>query len=301
VMYRTEDDLVSVLRPLVLEGLEAGEAVFAAGVPRNVEALRSAIGAVSSGVHFADVRDWYVKPARTLGAYLSFIHEQLEQGHPAVRIIGEVVWPDHDDDLQRAWSHYESALNGALGDLPVRVTCTYDTEHLSPSRIEAARVTHPSLIEHGREWANDRYVPPQWMMADLRARLSLPPDHEERRFDPSDVVAPAAFVIEQARRAGLSEDDRSNAAAGVSEIVMNAATRASGPLLLATWTDDQGFICQIEDEDPTPLDPFAGFGPPLSEVPADWGLWLARHLSDLLEIGVGSRGTAVRLTMRLPT
>jgi hypothetical protein len=300
-MYRTEEDLVSVLGPLVLEGLEAGEAVFAAGAPANVVALRSAIGGASSLVHFADIGDWYVKPAWTLGAYLSFIHEQLDQGRPAVRIIGEVVWPDQDDALERAWIHYESALNAALGDLRVRVTCTYDTEHLSPSRIDAARVTHPSLIEHGRESANDRYVPPQLTMRDLRAPLVLPTHHDERRFDPSDVVGPATFAIDQARRARLSEDDQSNVAAAVSEIAMDAATRASGPLLVATWTKDTAFICQFEDESATPPDIFAGFGPPLPGTPGDWSLWLARHLSDLLEVGVGSRGTAVRLTIRPST
>lgn len=298
LMYRTEDDFVSALGPFVLEGVEGGEAVFAAGVPRNLEALRTAIGGAADEVLFVDVNDWYIKPARTLGAYLSFISGQLDEGRPAVRIFGEVVWLDRYLDLQREWIRYETSLNSILGDLPVWVMCTYDTERLNPSKIDAARATHPTVIEHGVESANDRYTSPEQMMVDLTTHMPIPLRHEERRFDAGDVVGPTAFVIDHARRAGLTEDARSNVAAAASEIVMGAAARASGPVLVAAWTDDEDFICQIEDENSTPPDPLAGYGPPLPNAADDWGLWLARHLSDLLEVGIGSRGTAVRLKMR---
>ena len=298
LMYRTEDAFASALAPFVLEGVEAGEAVFAAGVPRNLEALRAAIGGAADEVLFVDVHDWYVKPARTLGAYLSFISERLDEGRPAVRIFGEVVWPDRSLDLEREWIRYETSLNSILGDLPVRVMCTYDTERLTPSKIDAARATHPSVIEHGVGRANDLYTPPEQMMVDLTVQMPIPPRHEERRFDAGDVIGPTTFVIDHARRAGLPEDARSNVAAAASEIVMGVAARTSGSVLVAAWTDDEDFICQIEDENSTPPDPLAGYGPPLPNAPDDWGLWLARHLSDLLEVGIGSRGTAVRLKMR---
>ncbi len=298
LMYRTADDFASALGPFVREGVEAGEAVFAAGVPANLDALRSAIGGTADVVRFVDVKDWYIKPARTLGTYLSFITEQLEEGRPAVRIFGEVVWKDRDVDLQREWIRYETSLNVILGDLPVRVMCTYDAERLAASKIDAARATHPTVIEHGVESVNDRYTRPEQMMVDLTRRMPIPPRHEERRFDAGDAVGPTAFVIDRARRAGLTEDARSNVAAAASEVVMGAAARASGPVLVAAWTDEEDFICQIEDENSTPPDPLAGYGPPLPDAPDDWGLWLARHLSDLLEVGIGSRGTAVRLKMR---
>lgn len=298
LMYRTADDFASDLRPFVLEGVESGEAVFVAGVPGNLDALRSAAGAASNNVLFGDVRDWYVKPARTLGTYLSFIHEQLEEGRPAVRIVGEVVWPDRDVDLQREWIRYETSLNAVLADLPVSLMCTYNTERLTPPRIDAARATHPGVIEHGVMSASDRYMPPERMLGDLTVRMPIPTRHEERRFDVGDVVGPTAFVIDHSRRAGLTEDARSNIAAATSEIVMVAAAGGSGSVLVATWTDGGDFVCQIEDESTSVLDPLAGYGPPAPDTPDAWGLWLARQFSDLLEVGVGSQGTAVRMKMR---
>jgi hypothetical protein len=298
LMYRTEGSFASGLLPFVLEGVEAGEAVQVAGAPENLDALRSAIGVHSNEVLFVDVRDWYVKPARTLGAYLSFIQKQLEEGRPAVRIIGEVVWPERDMDLQREWIRYETAINMILEDLPVRLMCTYNSERLTPSRIDAARATHPSVIEQGAVSVNDHYVPPEQMLVDLTVRMLVPPHHEERRFDAGDAVGPTAFVIDHARRAGLTEDASSNVAAAASEIVMGAGARPSSPVLVAVWTDHGDFVCQIEGESSMPLDPLTGYGPPLPETSGGWGLWLARQLSDLLEVGIGSHGSAVRLKMR---
>ena len=298
--YRTEDEFVSDLVPFVLEGVESGEAVFAVGIPENVDALRSALGNASNEVLFGDAMDWYVKPAQTIGAYLWFINEQLAAGRHGVRIVGEVVWPDRYVDLQREWIRYEISLNSTLADLPVWTVCTYNIEHLAPSRIDAARATHPYVIEHGVVSASESYTSPDQMLVDQIVRMPLPTRDEGRRFDAGDIVGPIAWVIEHARRAGLTEDVQSNVAAAVSEIVEEATAHASGPVLVAAWIDEGGdFVCQIEDENSTPPDPLAGYRPPpLPDAPDDWGLWLARHLSDLLEVGIGSRGTAVRLKMR---
>jgi DcmR-like sensory protein/histidine kinase-like protein len=298
LMYRTEGSFASGLLQFVLEGVEAGEAVQVAGAPENLDSLRSSIGDASNEVLFVDVRDWYVKPARTLGAYLSLIQKQLEEGRPAVRIIGEVVWPERDMDLQREWIRYEAAINTILADLPVRLMCTYNSERLTPSRIDAARATHPSVIERGVVSASDTYTPPEQMLVELTVRMPLPARHEERRFDTGDAVT--AFVFDHARRAGLTEDASSNVAAAASEIVMAAGASASGPALVAVWTDHGDFVCQIEDESSMPLDPLTGYGPPRPEISAGWGWWLARQLSDLLEVGIGSHGSAVRLKMRGP-
>ncbi len=298
LMYRTEDAFVSSLLPFVRGGVETGEAVSVAATPANIDALRLALGSASNEVLFADIKDRYIKPAQTLGSYLSFIEQKLDEGRPGVRIVGEVVWRDREADLEREWIRYEASLNAILTDVPVRLMCTYDTERLTSSRIDAALVTHPSVIEDGAVSASDRYVAPERMLIDLRVSMPVPARHEERRFDAGDVVGPAAFLIDHARRAGLTDDARSNVSAAAIEIVMGFAARASGSLLVAAWTDDEDFICQIEDENPTLPDPLAGYGPPSPDVPDDWGLWLARHLSDLLEVGVGSQGTAVRLKMR---
>lgn len=298
LMYRTEDAFASSLAPFVREGIETGEAVTVAGAPANLDALRSILGTASDEVLFGDIKDRYVKPAQTLGTYLSFIEEKLDEGRPGVRIVGEVVWPDWDKDLQREWIRYETSLNAILADVPVRLMCTYDTNHLTAPRIDAARATHPSVIEHGVVSASERFLPPERMLIDLTVHLPVPARRVERSFAAGDVVGAAAFVIDHARRAGLTRDGQSDVAAAASEIVM-AASRGNDPVLMAAWTDEGGdFVCQIEGEDMSARDPLAGYGPPVPETPDGWGLWLARHLSDLLEVGIGSQGAAVRLKMR---
>jgi hypothetical protein len=44
----------------------------------------------------------------------------------------------------------------------------------------------------------------------------------------------------------------------------------------------------------------AGYRLPISTATSGWGLWLARRRSDLVEVGTGRDGTAVRLSMQRP-
>jgi len=297
LLYRTEDEFASAMSTFVLEGIASGDGVFVAAAPANLDALRSILGVIPSELHVVDAKDWYVKPAQTLGTFLSFIKDQLDEGRPAVRIIGEVVWPARDLQLRREWTRYESAINAVFAEFPVLVVCPYNTEHLTASTIVAARATHPRILEHGVISSSGRYRPPERLLPDLTVRMPLPTRHAERSFEEGDVVGPVAFVIDRAHRALLDADAESNAAAAASEIVMGAASRGRGPVIVATWTADREFVCQIEVETSVPADALAGYGPPLPEALDDWDLWLARQFSDLLEVGVGSRGTAVRLKM----
>ena len=223
MLFRGVDSFVSTLIPFVREGIEAGEGVFAAAATDNLDALRSELGTVPSGVDLVEAVDWYVKPAQTLGMYLSFVNEQLGGGRPGVRIIGEVLWPERGSELRREWIRYESALNAVFADLPVRLICPYDSGRLSPSTIAAARTTHPIVIEHGVTSASGPYSPPERLLRKLTERMPLPAHHDEDRFDPGDFVGPAAFVIDHARRAGLSRDRSLNVGAAAVEIVTSAA------------------------------------------------------------------------------
>src|ERR1700752_4817965 len=119
LMYRTGDAFVSSLLPFVREGVDTGEAISVAATPANVDALRQALGSASNDVLFGDIEDRYVKPAQTLGTYLSFIEQKLDEGRPGVRIVGEVVWRDREAALEREWIRYEASLNAILADVPV--------------------------------------------------------------------------------------------------------------------------------------------------------------------------------------
>jgi hypothetical protein len=52
-----------------------------------------------------------------------------------------------------------------------------------------------------------------------------------------------------------------------------------------------------EPQDGTEIAPWSGYGPPSSDDRDGWGPWLARHLTDTMEIGRGAAGPAVQLTV----
>jgi anti-sigma regulatory factor (Ser/Thr protein kinase) len=65
---------------------------------------------------------------------------------------------------------------------------------------------------------------------------------------------------------------------------------------VTAWDEHESFVCQIEDDGAGIVDLAAGYMPPTNGDDG-WGLWLARQLTDSLEVGRGPYGSAVRLTV----
>lgn len=308
LMYATREELVSGSVPFIDEGLRSGHRVLVIVHPANLEPLRSALGARADHVRFTSSEAWYVQPAEVIGRYLTFIHEQLAKGWPSIHIIGEVPWPAGDDRLEREWLRYESVLNAVLAGLPVRVVCPYDATRLPASVIDGARTTHPSIVVRGVETATGDYMAPERFLGDVTPVLAPPADRAGRRFRPRDVVSASSYIAGRARLAGLGEAATSNLVAASLEVLMDptvglrvdaAAAGVSDAISITTWTEDNRFVTQIEDEGGGNGDPSSGYGPPASGAASGWGAWIARHLTDTLEIATGPRGACVQLTERL--
>ena len=77
--------------PFVIDGLEAGQPVMAAVVPRRIDLLRDALGPAATAVQFVDMTDLGANPARIIPAWQDFIDAHAESGQP-VRGIGEPIW-----------------------------------------------------------------------------------------------------------------------------------------------------------------------------------------------------------------
>jgi len=281
LLYQTQDDYAATVVPFLLDGLETGQSVWVAAPAANLETLCAELGD-RPGLRLVDARDWYLRPARTLWAYLTFIDGQLAEGRSGVRLTGELHWPGGDQRLAREWLVYESMLDGMLAGLPVEVLCTYNQDLVPAPALQEVRAIHQGVA-----------VP--------RATVELPlPDRVgTARFEPLDVVGAVAHVEGHARRAGLAEADVQRLAAAVAEVLWDASERGPGTTAISTWEDGRDFCCQIESGTALTVDPWSGYLTPERAAAGGWGLWLARQRSDLLEIGARSGGLAVRLRARL--
>ena len=294
LLYTSADEFAALTVPFVADGLEKDESAAVVTSAENLEAFRMALDDPSPLVFLADGEDWYRNPAETVGRWVGFVEGQIAKGRSRVRGVGEIA-PLRSGRAVEQWLHYESILNTLLAPLPLSVLCAYNTEALPGSIIDDVRTSHPTVIEHGSASESESYLPPsgpptQPLALDGRHPLT---------HQPVDVADTCAYVEAESRRAGLAEWQVQQLLAAVGEVAHNAFVHGSAPVFVTAWGAHESFVCQIEDDGTGIVDLAAGYMPPTNGN-GGWGLWLARQMTDSLEVGRGPNGSAVRLTMQLP-
>jgi anti-sigma regulatory factor (Ser/Thr protein kinase) len=297
LLYDSEDEFVSVLRPFVEDGLTAGEPVITVASPSNLRALRESLGPTPPTAYFVESPEWYARPPDTMGRWVSFVEDALAAGKPGARIIGEVVWPA---DPAQHWEmkRFEAASTLAWESRPALVVCPYNTKALPDTVIEAALVTHPGVIEDGVGSLSAGHLPPEQMVRESLPVLSSPAEAFRLRVELGDVVGAGDFVQARARLAGVDERRVQELVAAAGEVVSNSFAHARTPVEVFVWSEERRLICQIQDEGPGVADPAVGYQPPFGED-RRFGLWLARQRSASIEVGSSARGAAVRLTAEI--
>jgi anti-sigma regulatory factor (Ser/Thr protein kinase) len=290
--YASPDEFASTTAPFVAEAVELGDSSIVVTSAENLEALRGSFDRLPPLLFLVDADDWYRNPAETTGRWMAFVEGQVARGRPRVRGVGEIVSLRRGRGVER-WLEYESVLNDLLTPLPLWVLCAYNTAVLPDSIIQSVRRSHPTVIENGSVSASTTYMPldpaaTRPLVLDGKAQLT---------HRPVDAPSACKYVELKARRAGIPEWHLQRFVAAVGEVARNAFDHGRDPVFVTAWTDPESFICQIEDSGSGKIDLHTGYSPP-SNGNHGWGLWLARQITDSLEIGRGPFGSAIRLTMR---
>lgn len=86
----------------------------------------------------------------------------------------------------------------------------------------------------------------------------------------------------------------------VNELITNAVRHGGGRGRIRLWLANQDVICEISDEGAgIEVARLEDQGRPRLDTAGGWGLWLARQLSDRMEVDTGPQGTTVRITAEL--
>jgi anti-sigma regulatory factor (Ser/Thr protein kinase) len=114
----------------------------------------------------------------------------------------------------------------------------------------------------------------------------------QMRFTGADLARLRLRVRDAALAAGLDESRCEELVLAVYELACNAIVHGGGAGRLLLSQVDGSVRCQITDNGP-------GFaGTPADDTAPGGGLWLARQLTDEIEIGRGDGGTVVTLLVR---
>ena len=293
--YRSTHELVEAAAPFLAAGVERGERVLAVLDRPKALAIAEALDERAAAVDFLAPEAWYRSP----GLAVDGLHRQLGDvaGGP-VRAIGELRWTGGTAAERREWRRYEALLNLVFAGAGARVVCSYDLTTTPEDALATALATHPCTFGAGGVRPNPAFRDPAEVIRRLDVPLDPPPPgHRVLEF--VDQAADARkLVAAECRRCGLSAQRTDDVVLAAHELVTNAMRHGGGGGVLRIWTDGDAVVCQIEDRGGGIRDPLQGFLPPADAGRGGWGLWLARHLADLVEVRAGAGGSTVRLRAR---
>ena len=283
--YTSTADYLALLEPFICEGLAAGETVAVATGPEHTARLRAALGADAERVRFLDAADWYVRPVRTIAAWVHL----LRAARGPARLVNEVP-----AGLSGAleWVRFESALNASLAGFEVQVLCPY-------GQSATARTTHHRIHDDGWQHS-ESYRPPEDLLVALPAQphpVSGPPVLDLPIGDA--VVDLRTHVRDRATaERWLTPDDVETLLLAVTEISTNAIRHGGPDRRLRVWRTGDEVVGEVTDDGRTPPGPLVGYLPPTPGSVGKMGLWIVAQVCDALTVRSSGGVTHVRFALR---
>lgn len=302
--YRGEDEYLATLVPFVRAGAAVGEPVAVAVPSGNLRVLREALGDPDQdrdrdpavrGVRFLDMTLVGRNPGRIIPKVLLAFADAHRSGR--VRIIGEPVWPGRTPPEYPACVQHEALINAAFHGRDVTLLCPYDADRLPAEVLADARVTHPALIEDGRERVSDRFSPSR-ALARSNEPLTHPGDAAAFEFDDGRLHGARLFAARVASRLDMAEEARAALSLTVAELTTNSVVHGGGRGTLGLWAEGDQLVCEVHDSGLL-RDALAGRLPPPVERPGGRGLLLVNEFATLVRIHTGPGGTTVQAHLDL--
>ncbi|WP_158228269.1 ATP-binding protein [Pseudonocardia sp. MH-G8] len=289
-------DPVAQLGPLAAAALDRGERVAVALAPATRDALDAHLGGAAALVALTAADD-----AEGVSAQTTATHWALELRALTATPAGPVtVLTEHLDHLDgadgRFWTELDAALNVALADLPVRLTCSYPELAVHQEILDGARRNHPLLLVDGQLQRNPAHRHPREVLTERPA--PAPP-----LLGPPDVQVPfSAWRLHEVRAAveralagsDCPQERIEDVVLAVNEVATNAVEHGTPDAQLSLWTGGRGLLCEIDDAGVL-RDPLPGLQAPHPSDPRGRGVWIARQLCDSLHVWTDGRGTHVRM------
>ncbi|TQJ24928.1 anti-sigma regulatory factor (Ser/Thr protein kinase) [Micromonospora sp. A202] len=119
-------------------------------------------------------------------------------------------------------------------------------------------------------------------------------------FDQAQVTEIRHSVTSCAHACGLTGQRLDDFVLAINELITNAVRHGGGRGWLRLWHESSLLVCEVADHGHgiSPLR-LGDRSRPAPDTAGGWGLWLARELTDAMEVVSSSAGTTVRITAGL--
>ncbi len=294
--YRTDDEFAATLVPYLCEGIARGEGVAVATTRARSTVLRDALGPDAGAVLFLPDDQWYVRPAATIAGWARVAAASAARGRPRARLVGEVRFGS--PDRYPSWVRFESALNRALAGCAVTLVCPYNMRTLPPRLLHEGRRTHPTVFD-GRRHANGFYLAPELLLAEVSEPRFPVAGRPALDVPVGDTVANLRDTVRDhgTAQGWLPPDRLDDLVLALSEIATNGVRYGGNRRRLAVWVLDGAVVCEVSDDGAGPVDPLAGYLPPVPGTIGGMGLWLVHQICDSLSIDTSGGRTRVRFAV----
>ncbi len=298
LFYAGDGEFVTAVSSFVREGVHAAEPVLVLVPGPKIEMLRWTLQDDAANVRFEDMTELGRNPGRVISIWRDFAADH--HSAPNIRGVGEPVWQGRTPDELAECERHEDLLNLAFADASLWLLCPYDTSTLDPSVIEEATRTHQMTADGRLRAANG----PIRLRADigdpLQGALADPPESAVYvPFDGDGLGSVRAAVTQLAEQYGLGKEAREGLVLALNEVATNSVRYGGGQGELRAWTTAESLVCEVRDGGVI-WDPLVGRFRPDPTADRGFGLWLAHHLCDLVQVRSGPPGSVIRLHMRLP-
>jgi anti-sigma regulatory factor (Ser/Thr protein kinase) len=294
LFYRDQREYVAQIAAFARAGLAAAEPVFVAVPGAAGRLVSEALNSLSPRVTYCDMAETGRNPARIIPRLREFAEQHSGQ---RIRFVSEPAWPGRSPAELRETARHEALTNLAFDGSPHAILCLYD-RRLAGSVIDAARRTHPAVLQDGQAQASALYAGPADMPPDCERALPPPPAQAAVLAYRTDLRTIRDVVADHARRCGLSGDRTASLVLAVSELAANTLRHTGSGGTLHIWRTSHEILCQVHDQGWI-ADPLAGLTRRPATEPGH-GLWVVNQMCDLVELRTGPAGTTFRLHMRLP-
>ena len=297
LLYGGEDEFLAAAVPFLRDGLEAEDTVLAVVPEPNMMALRGTLGPDAEPVMFVDADQFYLHPVRTISEYHKIVLGSVPK---RVWALAEPVWLGRTRQETTEWERYEAIVNAAFATSGAQVICPYDTRKIGYGVIEAARRTHPVLIQGQGPYSSRHYDEPEHF-ATLIDQDPLPPPPGRPEVmglaESEDFRDLRAFVGDHAIMLGMSGEAIRPYLMAVCEVATNAVRHGAPPMEVRTWAQDGDLVTEVVDYGHWRPEPLIGHLPPAPGTGI--GLWGVRLLADTVELRTGWGGTVVRISSKI--
>ncbi|KXK59313.1 transcriptional regulator [Micromonospora rosaria] len=300
VCYGSDEELLAVVRPFLLDGVSAGEPTMVALGERTAALVRAVLPGNVPVSFLAPVAP-DTRPTVAIRAYRRILDTLVADGARQIRVLGE-LHPMAFGATWDWWARYEAAMNRVYDEYPLWSVCAYDLRATPAAVLADVARTHPRLVTvGGRRLPSPGYRDPVEYLAEPRLApvdpLQLTPPVVEL-LDPTPVQARAA--VSAADDGRLPVDAVEDLVMAVSEAVTNALRHGRPPVFLRLWVGVDRTVVTVSDGGSGPLDPFAGLVPPAGDAPGGLGLWITHQSCSHVTMERAAGAFTLRLTAGNP-